>query len=145
MERSDARDKQGRDSMSIIGAGVVIAGDVECSTDLQIDGRVNGEVRCATLFVGEEGSIEGTIQAERVRVSGKVEGTIVAGDLGIEASAQVKGELVYTRLKVTAGGVVEGTLKHRAAEAAAEGANLKLVEPPHPPQQPAQPRRVYVD
>jgi cytoskeletal protein CcmA (bactofilin family) len=144
MDRSDARDKQGRDTMSIIGPGVVIAGDVECSTDLQIDGRVNGEVRCATLFVGEEGSVEGTIQAERVRVSGKVEGTIMAGDLGIEASARVKGELVYTRLKVTAGGVIEGTLKYRAADSAAESTNLKLVEP-HPAQQPAQPRRVYVD
>jgi cytoskeletal protein CcmA (bactofilin family) len=130
--------------MSIIGPGVMITGDVECSTDLQIDGRVNGEVRCSTLFVGEDGTIEGGIQAERVRVSGKVEGTIVAGDLGIEASAQVKGEFVYSRLKVTAGGIVEGTLKHRAAEAAAEGTSLKLVEPP-PSQQPAPPRRVYVD
>jgi cytoskeletal protein CcmA (bactofilin family) len=145
MERSDGRDKQGRDTMSIIGPGVMITGDVECSTDLQIEGRVAGEVRCSTLFVGEDGCIEGTIQAERVRVSGKVEGAIFAGDLGIEASAHVKGELVYSRLKVTAGGVVEGTLKHRAADAAAEGASLKLVEPPPPPQQPAQPRRVYVD
>ena len=141
MERSDTRDQQGRDSMSIIGPGVVITGEVECSTDLQIEGRINGEVRCATLFVGEGGNVEGTIQAERVRISGKVEGTVIAGDLGIEPTAHVKGEVVYTRLKVTAGGIIEGTIKHRAADSAVEGTNLKLVEPPQPPQ----PRRVYVD
>lgn len=140
MDRSDRRDDHGREAIAVIGPGITIAGEVSCSTDLQIDGRIKGEIRCGTLLLGESGYIEGTIQAERVRVSGTVDGAIIAGDLAIEPTAHVAGEISYTRLKVTAGGVIEGNLKQRAAEeSAAESTSLKLVEPPEP----QQPRRVY--
>jgi len=142
MDRSDRHDDHGRDAIAVIGPGIAISGEVSCSTDLQVDGRIKGEVRCATLLLGETGYVEGTIQAERVRVSGTVDGAIVAGDLAIEPTAHVQGEIAYARLKVSAGGVIEGNLKQRAAaEPASESASLKLVEPPEP----QQPRRVYGD
>ena len=146
MDRASSRDAQGRDTVATIGTGVVITGEVNCDADLQIDGRIKGEVRCGTLFLGETGSVEGLVQADRVRVSGLVDGTIVAGDLAIEAGGKVKGEIIYARLKVTAGAVIEGRLEHRAgdvAAAAAEPASLKLVEPGETA--PVQPRRVYID
>ena len=140
MDRSDRHDEHGRDAIAVIGPGITISGDVSCSTDLQVEGRIKGEIRCGTVLLGESGYIEGTIQADRVRVSGTVDGAIIAGDLAIEPTAHVRGEIAYTRLKVSAGGVIEGNLKQRAAEEpASESASLKLVEPPEPPQ----PRRVY--
>lgn len=161
MERSDGREK-GRDVIAGIGAGVIVTGDVACTSELQVDGRVNGEIRCTTLFLSEGGIIEGSIHVERARLSGRIEGAINAGDLAIEQGAQVKGDITYSRLKVATGAVIEGSIKHRAAEeTASEGANLKLVEPAPPaapptpappaavtpvtPVTPSAPRRVYVD
>lgn len=117
MDSADGRDTIDRPSAASITAGIVITGDVECAGALQISGRVQGEVRCPTVFVDEGGSVLGGVHAERVRVSGTVEGTIEAGDLAIEPGGRVSGTIGYARLKVTAGGIAEGNLQHRGSEA----------------------------
>jgi cytoskeletal protein CcmA (bactofilin family) len=121
--------------MSMIGADIVITGNIEASVDLHIEGRVNGDVRCSTLILGENSSVNGSIHAERVRVSGTVEGAIETRDLAVEAGAQVTGDIVYERLRVANGGSVEGTMKRNAPPEGAEGGKLKLVEPKSQPRQ----------
>ena len=119
--------------VSIIGADIVVTGNIDATVDLQIEGRVIGDVRCATLVLGPESSIEGNIRAERVRVSGSVKGSIEARDLAVEASASVSGDVVYERLRIASGGAIEGTLRRSTGEeGAAEAAKLKLVQPPQP-------------
>ena len=118
----------------MIGADIVITGNIEASVDLHIEGRVNGDVRCSTLILGENSSLNGSIHAERVRVSGMVEGAIETRDLAVEAGAQVTGDIVYERLRVANGGSVEGTMK-RKAPPEGEGGKLKLVEPKSQPRQ----------
>ena len=111
---------------SVIGADVLITGTVESSVDLLIEGKVTGDVRChSTLLLGEGSAIAGNIFAERVRVSGLVEGSIDSQDLAIESTGKVAGDVSYTRLKVTNGGIVEGNMKY-----AQNGSDqrLKLVE-----------------
>ena len=110
-DKMDGPDKAERPQMSVIGADITITGNLEASVDLHIEGRVLGDVRCATLILGETSRINGTIQAERVRVAGTVEGAIETRDLAIEASGRVTGELTYGRLRVANGAVIEGTLK----------------------------------
>lgn len=142
MSSSDGRDKGAREAVAGIGKGIVVIGDVECPSEIQIAGRVMGDVRCQTLFVEAGGTIVGSVTAGQVRVSGLVEGTVDAGDLAVESTGTVSGTIAYTRLKVTAGGILDGSFKHRAEEeAAVETGTLKLVET----SEPANPRRVYVD
>jgi cytoskeletal protein CcmA (bactofilin family) len=51
------------------------------------------------------------------------------GDLAVEPGGSVSGTITYARLKVGAGGIVEGSFKHRASEAApAEKGSVKLVD-----------------
>ncbi len=76
-------------NMSVIGADIVVTGNIEASVDLLVEGRVVGDVRCSTLILGERSSVVGNIFAQRVRVSGIVEGAIETQDLAVEASAKV--------------------------------------------------------
>lgn len=125
-----------------ITAGVTVTGSIECAAELQIGGQINGDVRCHTLFLEEGGVVTGDITAERVRVAGNVDGTIEAVDVAIEPTGKVEGTVIYSRLKVGAGGILEGMMKRRPGEAApVESGNLKLVEGADP----GKPRRVYVD
>jgi cytoskeletal protein CcmA (bactofilin family) len=117
-----------KNQMSVIGADIIITGNIEASVDLHIEGRVNGDVRCATLILGESSAVHGSIYADRVRVSGTVEGAIQTGDLAIEASAQVRGDVSYERLRVANGGSIEGQMKRTVVEGNESG-KLKLVEP----------------
>lgn len=126
-EAGEAADKR---QMSVIGADIIITGNIEASVDLQIEGRVVGDVRCATLILGESSSIKGRIFATRVKVSGSVDGAVDARDLAIEATGSVSGEISYQRLRISNGGAIEGTLTRKPGDESAEEIRLKLVESP---------------
>ncbi len=125
---------------AVISAGIVVTGNVACEGDLQISGRVEGEVHGTTVFVDQGGSVEGAVEAERLRICGSVSGRIIVNDLAIEADGVVAGETSYERLKVASGGIVEGSLVHRQQKKAAQDEqSLKLVSAP------VNPRHVFVD
>ncbi len=127
-------------TIATIGAGIIIRGNVECAHDLQVDGHVMGDIVCPTLLLSEGGLIDGSVKAERVRVSGKVEGTVHTGDLAIEATGRIKGDVSFARLKVSAGGAIKGMMDHREDDVVVDAAPLKLVGKGDD-----EPRRVYGD
>jgi len=128
MEASAHREAAGVD-VSVIGAGITVTGNIEASVDLQIQGKVTGDVHCATLLLGEGSEIRGNVVADRVRVAGAVDGSIETKDLAIEASARVTGDITYSRIRIANGGIVHGQMNYRKSEdEAAEGAHLRLVE-----------------
>lgn len=103
---------------SVIGADIVVTGNIEASVDLHIDGRVVGDVRCKTLILGEASTIMGNVSADRVRAAGAVTGSIDTNDLAIEASARVSGDVLYERIRVTNGAQIDGSLKCKSGAAA---------------------------
>ena len=115
---------------SVIGAGISITGNIEATDDLQVEGKVTGDVRCATLMLGERSLIKGSIYATRVHAAGTVEGSIETGDLAVEASARIAGDVTYARVRIAAGGIVQGQMKHKSSpEEDSETSKLRLVEP----------------
>jgi cytoskeletal protein CcmA (bactofilin family) len=62
----------------VIGADVLITGDIRATVDLHIDGRIQGDVTCATLVQGEGSHIAGAACGhDRRHAQGQV-----AGDRG---------------------------------------------------------------
>lgn len=101
----------------MIASDVEIVGNLTAKVDLHIDGKVQGDVVCGSLVQGEGSVIMGKVVAETARLSGKVEGSIEAADLVIEASARITGDVVYQNLTIAPGGQVEGKFKHRSTTA----------------------------
>ncbi len=104
-------------TFSIIASDVEITGNLTAKVDLHIDGKVQGDVVCGSLVQGEGSVIMGKVVAESARLSGKVEGSIEATDLVIEASARITGDVLYQNLTIAPGGQVEGKFKHRGSVA----------------------------
>lgn len=119
----------GTQSLSIIGADVVITGNVEASGSVQLDGKVDGDVRCAALTVGAQGRVHGHIAAETAQIAGFVEGTIMVRELSVEATARIAGDMSYDSVSIASGAHVDGRVSHRRAEGAAD-APLQLVAQP---------------
>jgi cytoskeletal protein CcmA (bactofilin family) len=115
---------------SVIGSGILVNGNIEADVDLQIRGKVVGDVRCDTLVLGEQGEIRGDVTAERVWLSGRVDGAIATGDLAIEATARVKGDLTYSRIRMADGAVVHGRMSYVGREAAAATESVPMNEAP---------------
>jgi cytoskeletal protein CcmA (bactofilin family) len=101
----------------MIASDVEIVGNLTAKVDLHIDGKVQGDVVCGSLVQGDGSIIMGKVVAETARLSGKVEGSIEATDLVIEASARITGDVVYQNLTIAPGGQVDGKFKHRGSAA----------------------------
>jgi cytoskeletal protein CcmA (bactofilin family) len=121
-QRPTARTSGG--SMSFLGAEVTITGNIGGQGNLHIDGRVDGDVACASLIIGNSGQVNGNITADDAKIAGTVTGTVAAHVLTIEASARITGDLSYDSVSVETGAQVDGRVKRLTRE---EPAGLKLI------------------
>ncbi len=109
-------------TFSVIGEGVTITGNIAAEGDLHIEGRVEGDVSCGVLVLGERGHVAGAIQAAEARIAGEVSGSISADQLTIESTARTSGDISYVRIDMKAGAQTEGRLSHKGT-----ASELKLV------------------
>jgi len=116
-------------TFSVIGQDVTIRGDVEASADLHVDGKVVGDLSCASLVQGETGQVEGSIRAENARLSGRVKGTIEVRQLVILKSARIDGDVSYETLTIEQGASVEGRFAPYSAKNANKTAQQQLPKP----------------
>lgn len=108
---------QRRGMFSVIGADMVITGNVAATADLHIDGRVDGDVMCGSLVQGAESRIKGMVKAESARLGGTIEGSVSVRQLTIERAARITGDVEYETIAIENGASIDGRLKHIAADA----------------------------
>lgn len=102
-------------SFSIIGADVTITGNIAASTELHIDGTVEGDIACAALVQGETGCVKGAVEAQSARIAGRIEGAIDASELVVLKSATIEGDARYDTLTIEQGARVAGRFAPRDA------------------------------
>lgn len=99
---------------SIISEGLQVTGNLSCDGDVQIDGRVEGDIEARSLTVGENGVVDGSITADEVHVSGTLNGEINARTVVIARSAHVRGDVAHDVLSIESGAQFEGKSARRA-------------------------------
>lgn len=116
-QRSTRPMASGNSTFSVIGSDVSIRGDITASVDLHVDGKVEGDITCASLVQGEGSEVIGGIDAETARLSGTVRGTIKTRDLVILKTARVEGDVHYDALTIEQGAIVQGNFAQAGAQA----------------------------
>jgi cytoskeletal protein CcmA (bactofilin family) len=109
-------------TFSVIGSDITIKGDVSATADLHIDGRVEGDIQCASLVQGEASTVQGKIEAETARLAGVVKGSISARELVVLQTARIEGDVHYEALTIEQGASVEGHFGMRGKKDAAKAA-----------------------
>lgn len=112
--KSSSRDR--RQALSVIGNDCRITGNIFSQGEVHVDGRVDGDIRCDRLVIGETGSITGEISAESIRVLGTVTGQIRAGAVSLAKTARIVGDITHDSLAVEAGAFIEGRFDRLTAE-----------------------------
>ena len=109
-----AAPKRGRalSAPSIISTDMIMQGALSSAGDIQIDGRVEGDVRSLGLVIGEKAEIHGEILAEDVTVRGKVIGRIRARKVLLAATCRVEGDILHEALAVESGAFFDGNCRH---------------------------------
>lgn len=104
-----------RGMFSVIGADVVISGNVNASAELHVEGRIEGDVDCAALVQGAESHIVGGVTAESARIAGAIEGAVRVRQLTVERSARISGDVEYENITIENGGHIDGRMRRIGA------------------------------
>jgi cytoskeletal protein CcmA (bactofilin family) len=99
---------------SVIGSDLTILGreiTIISQNRLQIDGDIHGDVCGKQVTISADGSVVGTVSAERIEVHGGVRGAIRAASVVVHPSAQIDAEILHQTLSIAEGAQVEGRLR----------------------------------
>jgi cytoskeletal protein CcmA (bactofilin family) len=97
---------------SIISADLVVTGTLTSTGDIQIDGRVEGDVRSTGLVIGDKAFIQGDVMGDDITVRGRVQGSIRARKVLLCATCHVEGNILHEAFAVEAGAFFEGNCRH---------------------------------
>ena len=98
----------------VIGSGVKMEGKIDGAMNSDIAGTFNGKIKSESINVSQTGVFIGDITGSDINISGKVDGTINSDEqLNIKESADIKGTIESTSLKVSYGAKVQGRIQHK--------------------------------
>ena len=106
-----------RHSGTVIAKGLKIVGIVAAEGLVEVNGQIEGELRCSSLVIARGAHVTGTIAAERVVVDGKVEGPIHGGEVLLKSQAYVVGDIHHKSLAIEKGAYFEGRSMQTGQEA----------------------------
>jgi cytoskeletal protein CcmA (bactofilin family) len=88
---------------STIGEDLTISGDATSTGELHIDGRIEGDVRCVSLVLGENSEIKGNVTAEEVMISGRLFGSVRGRRVILQSTAHIEGDVLHKDLAMEQG------------------------------------------
>ena len=98
-------------SPSVIAEGMHMLGNIVSEGTLDIDGKIDGNVRGHTITIRSNGMIRGDVVADTVYVYGSVEGLIKAKIVMLYADAKVTGTIMHESITIEDGAFVDGKFK----------------------------------
>jgi len=112
-QAAQAKRPAGRNGVpSIISADLIVRGTLFSAGDVQIDGKVDGDIRAGGLVIGEKATIVGDVYAEEAIIRGRVEGGISARKVQLCSTCHVEGNILHEALSVEIGAYFEGNCRH---------------------------------
>jgi cytoskeletal protein CcmA (bactofilin family) len=93
----------------LVGEGVFMKGTMRVPGVASVDGKLEGELSADSVFIQQNGSMDGQTTANHVRVAGTLTDTTVANrTLVVEATGLVAGSITYEELEIKKGGSLQG-------------------------------------
>ena len=96
---------------TVISPSSKLEGSIETEGTLIIDGTMTGRIKCGSLEIMENGSVDATVEAETASVAGNFEGEMTCtGKLTFFRTGKMKGNDSYGTLAIESGGLFDGTV-----------------------------------
>ena len=111
---------------SIIGEDLTIRGNITSKGEIQVDGQIEGDIRCGSLLLGDKSKVTGGVAAEDVVVRGHLVGSITGLRITLQGQSHVEGDIFHQSLAIEQGAYFEGKSRRSdnpLAEIKAPGAN----------------------
>jgi cytoskeletal protein CcmA (bactofilin family) len=99
---------------SIFSAALTVIGRLESAGDIQIDGKVEGDIRGQGVKIGSTAVIKGAVVGEVVELAGTLEGKIEAKSAVLAHTARMSGDIIHQSLKIDQGAYFNGVSRPHA-------------------------------
>jgi len=112
---------QTSNSTTLISKDSEIIGDIKFSGELEIQGRVKGNIIAtsdngSSIRLVEGGRVEGEIHAPRVVINGEIKGDVHSAEhVELAAKARVDGNVHYNLIEMVKGAQINGSLLYAGA------------------------------
>ena len=100
------------DNQSIIGRGAIFKGKISNASTIEINGRVEADIKSDKVTLGKHASLEGSIISELVVISGNYQGKIKADSVWLTDSSVITGEINYKSLQMDRGAALNCRVVH---------------------------------
>jgi len=100
---------------SLLSSDLIIIGDIKTDGEVQIDGRLDGNVSASKVTIGEHGAVNGKIVSSIVHIRGKVTGKIDALSIELTETANVQAELIQDKLVIANGAFFDGKCSRKSS------------------------------
>ena len=100
------------DSQSIIGKGAIFKGKISNASTIEINGRVEADIKSEKVTVGKNANLEGSISSELVVISGNYQGKIKAESVWLTDTSVITGEINYKSLLMDRGAALNCKIIH---------------------------------
>jgi len=107
-----------------IAPGAKITGEVNGTSDLVVDGELEGQVRLeSNVTIGAEGRVQGDIVARSVRIGGRVVGNVQGHEkVEILPTGRLEGDVAAPRVVLAEGAFFKGKVEMTGKPAAGQPA-----------------------
>ena len=107
-DSKSSTDRRSSGVPSIVSNGMQVTGDIASDGEVQVDGVLLGDIKCAKLTIGESGRIQGSVVADNCLVHGEVIGQIKADSVTLSRSSRVEGDVLHDTLAIEPGARLDG-------------------------------------
>ena len=109
---SASADANSPDRLNRIVSGTVIEGDIQCDSNIRVDGTIRGTISTkGRLVVGPTGSIEGDVTCHNAEIEGQLSGKVNVGELlSLKSTALINGNVSTGKLQVEPGAVINASV-----------------------------------
>jgi cytoskeletal protein CcmA (bactofilin family) len=131
--------EQNVNDVSRISQGASIRGDLVSSTDIRVDGQVDGSLFSdGKVVVGESARLSGKLFGTTVDFWGKMDGDVFVSDtLSLKSSSTVNGNIHVRRIQVEMGAQINGSFKMITEQEYNQLVNTMVKRPAAPAPAPA--------
>jgi len=98
---------------AMIGQGISISGDVMATSNLKVEGQIEGRAVQSShdVEVGESGKVSANISAKVVKIAGEVSGDVAGSEkVLISRSGRVQGNIIAPRVQLEDGALFRGSI-----------------------------------
>ncbi len=100
-------------SPSVLSSDLQVTGNLTTTGDIQIEGRIDGDIRAHLLTVGEGATVKGEVTADDVVVNGRVIGRVRGLKVRLTSTARVEGDVIHKTIAIESGAHFEGSVQRQ--------------------------------